>query len=226
MPNAVWIKADIIYVMLIILGINVLFSFGMLSVFGNVKIVSIFSRYIIGLSTISVPIFWVNLRYKSNSGSLGLTKSNIPKLYYLLIIIISGLCYVVLSLVGPLKHNPITITEHSYLGLFLLPLSIYSFTTIVLSPIGEEILWRGFVYGYLRKRFGVLYGLILQALVFGLLHYNINVVLNMNIMTLFTVFVVGLITGFLYEKTGSIYPAIIFHCFYNYFSVLNIALHK
>ena len=51
-----------------------------------------------------------------------------------------------------------------YIYLILAPISINGFATLVLTPISEEVLDRGFIYGYLRRKLGIVFGLILQAL--------------------------------------------------------------
>jgi membrane protease YdiL (CAAX protease family) len=228
-PESKWDYSDILSVLLIIIVFSASSSFGMLSIFGDSKVASIMSRYLIALSAIFVPMIWLKSRYKLSKDSLGLRKPILTKWYYLLIPIFSGLYYTIISslwpnefisLSGKLSHN------FSYLDIILLPLSIYSFATIVLSPISEEILWRGFMYGYFRKKLGIIFGLFLQAIMFALLHYNINSNTFTNIITISNVIIIALIAGFMYEKTGSIYPSMLFHCSLNYFSVVNIALHK
>lgn len=72
----------------------------------------------------------------------------------------------------------------------------------VLVPVGEELLFRGVVYGGLR-RYGVLVSTILSACLFGLAH-GVNVVLPAAI-------ILGVINAVLYERSGSVWPAVIAH---------------
>lgn len=72
----------------------------------------------------------------------------------------------------------------------------------VLAPIGEELLFRGVLYGGLR-RYGVIVATIASAGIFGLVH-GINVVLPAAI-------IIGVVTAVFYEKSGSIWPAVLTH---------------
>lgn len=88
----------------------------------------------------------------------------------------------------------------------------------------EELFFRGFVQGKFNKffgrkfqllgvRFGV--GLVLADLLFTLVHlaYSTEIIR-------FLVFFPGLIFGFLREKYGSIFPAVVFHAVSNLFMLL------
>ncbi|TPW78414.1 CPBP family intramembrane glutamic endopeptidase [Schumannella sp. 10F1B-5-1] len=76
----------------------------------------------------------------------------------------------------------------------------------VLTPIGEELLFRGVIANVLL-RWGTVVGVLGSALVFALAH-GINDVTPMA-------FVIGLITGALMRLTGSIVPGILVHVTYN-----------
>lgn len=72
----------------------------------------------------------------------------------------------------------------------------------VLVPVAEELLFRGVGYGALR-RYGVAVATIASSVVFGVAH-GINVVLPAAI-------VLGTITAVLYERSRSIWPAVLTH---------------
>lgn len=72
----------------------------------------------------------------------------------------------------------------------------------VLVPLGEELLFRGVIYGGLR-RYGVVVATLGSAAVFGLAH-GISVVLAGAV-------VVGVITALVYEWSRSIWPAVVAH---------------
>ncbi len=72
----------------------------------------------------------------------------------------------------------------------------------VLVPIGEELLFRGVLYGALR-RYGVAVATIGSAAVFGLAH-GLSVVLVGAV-------VLGVILALLYERSRSIWPAVVAH---------------
>ena len=66
---------------------------------------------------------------------------------------------------------------------------------VILAPIAEEVLFRGIIYGYLRKFFGVKLGILINALVFGAYH--------MNMVQGVYAFLMGLLFAFAYEYFGS-----------------------
>ena len=86
----------------------------------------------------------------------------------------------------------------------------------VLTPLAEEIFFRGFVQRGLVNRWGPLPGMIVSAAVFSGLHFSPAVLLP--------VFVTGLLLGALYWRTGSLWPCIAVHAAQNFVAVLTIML--
>lgn len=80
------------------------------------------------------------------------------------------------------------------------------------GPIAEEIFFRGFVLTGLLKRFGVGRALLISSLLFGLFHIDPGAIVP--------TFALGLILGWVYLKTGSIWPAMFVHGLHNTFAVL------
>lgn len=72
----------------------------------------------------------------------------------------------------------------------------------VVIPVAEELLFRGVLYGGLR-RYGVARATIVSAAVFGLAHGPTVVALG--------AFVLGVIMALVYERTGSLWPAVVAH---------------
>ena len=82
----------------------------------------------------------------------------------------------------------------------------------ILGPIAEEIFFRGFVLTGLVKRFGVGRSLLLSSLMFGLFHIDPGAIVP--------TFALGLALGWVYLKTGSIWPAMFAHGLHNTVAVL------
>lgn len=80
----------------------------------------------------------------------------------------------------------------------------------VLAPIIEEILMRGVVLGGLKNTCGIIGALLISAILFSILHFNMVQTLS--------AFICGIVLGLLYIKTGSILCCIIAHCGYNLIS--------
>ena len=101
----------------------------------------------------------------------------------------------------------------------LLPGAFVIFTVIALSvvtPIAEEIFFRGFVLRGLVNRWGVAPGIIVSAAVFAGLHFQPPVIVP--------VFITGLLLGTLYWQTGSLWPGILVHAGQNFVATLGIIL--
>jgi uncharacterized protein len=69
-------------------------------------------------------------------------------------------------------------------------------------PLAEELLFRGILYTWLR-RWGVAVAVGVSAIVFGLFH-GVSVVLPAAIL-------LGVLTALIYEKSGSLWPAVMVH---------------
>lgn len=88
-------------------------------------------------------------------------------------------------------------------------------TLVVIAPIAEEIIFRGWLYGKLRKRFstemsnvtGMILAILLVSLLFGLVHMQWNVGVN--------VFALSVVACVLREVTGTIYAGILLHMLKN-----------
>jgi len=76
-------------------------------------------------------------------------------------------------------------------------------------PLGEELLFRGLAYPVLR-RLGRVAAVLLTAAVFALAH-GLNVVFA-------AAFLLGVVNAVLYERTGSIWPAVAAHATFNVIS--------
>ncbi|GIN72950.1 CAAX amino protease [Bacillus sp. J14TS2] len=74
----------------------------------------------------------------------------------------------------------------------------------VISPIYEEIFYRGFLYRWLRTRLGFIGAILLSSLIFTVVHIPTYNVMPVN-------FFSGIIFALAYERTNSIWPSVIIH---------------
>lgn len=86
----------------------------------------------------------------------------------------------------------------------------------VAAPLLEETICRGVVLGSLRERYGVVAAWVLSSAFFGVLHVQPLLVVN--------AFVLGLIFGFVYLATDSLWSVIILHALNNLVSYLLMAV--
>ncbi|MCB2180811.1 MAG: CPBP family intramembrane metalloprotease [Desulfobulbaceae bacterium] len=90
----------------------------------------------------------------------------------------------------------------------------YGIGRVIITPLMEELVHRGVIYGYLRSRLGWQFGLVLQALIFTLVHPNVY---QGNLDIILFYFAFGLGFGGLYQFYRSLYPAVVCHGALNYF---------
>jgi len=77
----------------------------------------------------------------------------------------------------------------------------------ILGPVIEEIFFRGFLYSAVRKRFGVIVGVLLSSALFSMLHTNIA--------SFIPIMILGVLMAFLYETTNSLIAPMTVHILHN-----------
>ena len=90
----------------------------------------------------------------------------------------------------------------------------------VLAPIGEEFLFRGWLYTSLRASFGVVAGVLVVSVLFALAHWE-----STHLYAL-AVFPVGLGLALIRERTDSIKASIVVHGLYNGFAAALLFFSK
>jgi len=101
---------------------------------------------------------------------------------------------------------------------FALPLDSYLNGFLVVG-ITEEIVFRGFILKEFNKRMSFWKANVNSSLLFMLIHYPIWIHdgVLFHFWTHVYIFLLGLIFGFVYKKTGSLWSVIILHSFYDLF---------
>jgi len=93
-----------------------------------------------------------------------------------------------------------------------LGLAIIVVLAVVVAPIAEETLFRGFIFAGVRNRYGYSWAAVLSAMLFSFAHLQPGALLP--------IFIVGLLLAWLYMRTGSIWTCILAHCAYNSLALL------
>ncbi len=86
----------------------------------------------------------------------------------------------------------------------------------IVAPVAEEVFFRGFLYGGLRKRIGVAGAIVASTIFFTALHLSAGLFIP--------IFVLGLFLAWLYEYTGSLYPGMFLHAANNGIALLLLLL--
>ena len=83
---------------------------------------------------------------------------------------------------------------------------------VILGPILEEIFFRGVIFGYLKKNFNIIAAIIVQALIFGIMHGNI-------VQSIYA-FISGIVFAIVYLHYESLFACIIVHIEMNFFGTI------
>ncbi len=86
------------------------------------------------------------------------------------------------------------------------------FVVVVAGPLSEELYFRGMVYPLCRARFGVDVGVLLSALFFGAMHFDL--------FGLAPIAIAGAGLAYLYQRTGSLTASIMAHGTWNLLTLL------
>jgi membrane protease YdiL (CAAX protease family) len=78
---------------------------------------------------------------------------------------------------------------------------------VVIAAVTEEIIYRGMLYGTFRHYLGPLAAIVVSAAVFAGLHQMAYGFLSL--------FVIGFLLAYLYERTGSLVASIVAHAVHN-----------
>ncbi|MDT0161308.1 MULTISPECIES: CPBP family intramembrane glutamic endopeptidase [Bacillus] len=122
---------------------------------------------------------------------------------YSAVLLIGAVIIVVLtSFIGNTWENSKTEAMQQNVTFFTVLIAFIS--AAVISPIYEEIFYRGFLYRWLRARMGLTGALLLSSLIFTIIHIPTYNVMPVN-------FFSGILFALAYERTGSIWPSVLIH---------------
>ena len=167
--------------------------------------------------TVLILFLIYKIRKKNCTEELQIKKTNGFNICFAIILGVS--CWLfnsgVLSLI---EEAGLFSSQFEYMENILSPLSsgslIISIITVgIIAPFAEEFLFRGVIYNTLRKKISIRWTIIIQAILFGVFHFNL---VQGTYATL-----LGLVFGYITYKTKSLWPAIIIHMVNN--SVATIA---
>lgn len=98
-------------------------------------------------------------------------------------------------------------------------------SALIIGPIVEEFIFRGIFLNGLLKRYSAWFSIISISLFFGLLHFDYSMIqlqqdVSIQVVNFLQAFILGLILGFVFWKTGSITPPILLHLLANFISLI------
>ncbi|HSE29877.1 MAG TPA: type II CAAX endopeptidase family protein [Candidatus Saccharimonadales bacterium] len=92
------------------------------------------------------------------------------------------------------------------------------FVLVILTPFAEEFLFRGLIFTGFRNKLPFWFAAVLVSVFFAAAHWQLNVAID--------VFVMSMISCFIREKSGSLWPSIFLHVFKNSVAFLLLFVFK
>jgi membrane protease YdiL (CAAX protease family) len=83
---------------------------------------------------------------------------------------------------------------------------------VVVAPVFEETLFRGFIYPVLKTKWGLWPALVVVSLVFAAIHFHVP--------SLLPLFLLGIALGLAYESSGTLLAPIVLHAVFNGTNIL------
>lgn len=87
---------------------------------------------------------------------------------------------------------------------------------VLIGPFIEEIVFRGIVLPGLANRFNLIIGIVISTVIWSLLHFQINIIIFTSIF--------GVVLGYMYYRTQSLWPSYITHVLKNLLAVIAVYL--
>jgi len=210
-----WVIAGLVLAqVLIALGIMLLRHLGVTFQGINESVLDAVISAIIYIITLTIVIgvpWWVK-KYPTTAKELGLS---VPlQLSHMLWAPIGFVAYVLLSYIvtaiGMLTpfYQKVSVQDVGFANLSHNYEYLLAFVTLViLAPVAEEVLFRGYLLGKLRKNVSLWISILLTSIVFAVVHFNFNVGVD--------VFALSIVLCVLRVKTNSVWPSILLHMLKN-----------
>lgn len=177
--------------------------------------------YILLAEALAIGLLWQFLKlFRSNFAAIGLTKPRwrdvgygllaVPFYYLFYVITVSVVNYLVPSF---------NINQAQEIGFKnvqgVLPLLITFVSLVIIPPIAEEIMARGFLYSSLKKAMRIIPAALLTSLLFAMAHLPMGGDAGPLYVAAVDTFILSLVLVYLREKTGSLTASITLHAFKN-----------
>jgi membrane protease YdiL (CAAX protease family) len=94
----------------------------------------------------------------------------------------------------------------------------FLFLAVILSPVTEELFFRGFLYSFLKRFTHTWAAIVLSAGVFAFAHQNLGSVLQL--------WLLGVVLGVAYEHTGSLLLPMAIHACFNFVTAISLLIEK
>jgi uncharacterized protein len=156
-------------------------------------------------------------KYRTGFKTLGWRRTDLGRaVLYLVIVLIffvfaSAAVLTLVSLLLP-GFNADQAQNNDFIGAAAGHQSLALIALVLLPPVLEETIFRGFMFPAMAKKWGVIPGALVSSAVFGIAHFQANI-------SIYT-FLLGLLLCFMYVRLKSIFPGMALHMLNNYLAFL------
>ena len=221
-PRAKWTIWDVCKVVILFLffGYIIIISEALWSrifpIFKADNFRMVFNTSMLDLLAVFFIIYFTVVQYKEDLRALGLSLKNcIRNIFYGVVgyialipvlIVILAVTAVIINITKyvPERQPVVELFLKEKNAAFLMYSSLFA---AILGPFIEELFFRGFMYGALKKYAGALWSAVITAAIFAALHTHI--------VGFFPIFALGILLAYLYEKTGTLVSSITVHITHN-----------
>lgn len=197
---------------------GIIFLFRQINIPGLVQLSQFFHLLFLSAGRfmlVPLILFWVKIYYDLDNLSLGLSlnwklikKGLLAVLPFLMMVILLVALPVGLKIFNPGALMPVyRVRTPEEIAMSLVYLLLISFPVLP-AAFTEELFFRGFCYPYFEFKLGPFLGGIFSALYYSLVLLDFNQLFIVH-------FLVGLLTTYLFQKTRSIIPGVIFQTIYH-----------
>jgi hypothetical protein len=219
--KSMWGWKEILYLFVFVfiivpVSVESLFYDYALKIIGNSLYAGVLMGFIMAVIFTTVVYLFCIKRYNLSWKDIGIRKLSwrdflwtVVALIFLIIVSIAVL--MIMEKMGISFENSKTETVQNDKSIYAFCIAVIG--AAVISPIYEEVLYRGVFYTFFRDRYGISGGVLISSIIFTVVHIPTYNTLPVN-------FLSGVVFAWLYEKTNSILSAMIAHALFNFIAVL------
>ncbi len=145
---------------------------------------------------------------------------------YPLVMVMSQACRMIITWgFHPERHEQTAVQHLKMMSDYPWLFAVMAIFLVMVVPIIEEILFRGFLQRWLKQKLGFKWALLLTAALFAAFHYSDSQGFD-NVELLASLFLLACFLGYVYERQQSLWASISLHAVFNAISVIAIITGK
>lgn len=164
-------------------------------------------------------VLWLLKRARVTKEKIGLVRPALTDIAYALSgYVVYFVCYYIIIVIAGHFSSLINITQEQKIGFNSASgrQLYYVFASLViLPPIAEEIMFRGYLFTSLRRKLRTRYAIILTSILFGIAHLQFGNGAPLLWVAALDTFTLSVVLCVLREKTSSLWPGIFLHALKN-----------